>query len=92
MKKNIYSKTNSVDFDKFIHPGVECEIAVKLAEKFSYREKIKDLDEIVEKIIPSIEIVDDRWPDYSKESTSILIADDFFASSLVYIAIVVFFE
>tara|TARA_S200000501_G_scaffold181556_3_gene171024 strand:+ start:8088 stop:8849 length:762 start_codon:yes stop_codon:yes gene_type:complete len=83
MKKNILKGDSKVDFMNFIRPGVECEIGVILSKEFDINTK-KPLEKIIEKIVPSIEIVDDRWPDYKKEKTAILIADDFFASSIVY--------
>jgi 2-keto-4-pentenoate hydratase len=84
MKKNVYKGDSKVKFKDFIRPGVECEIGVILSKEFDYTKENNELDKIIEKIVPSIEIVDDRWPDYSKENTPMLIADDFFASSIVY--------
>ncbi len=84
MKKNVYKGDSTLNFKNFIRPGVECEIGVILSEEFDYTNEIKEIDKIIEKVVPSIEIVDDRWPDYSKENTPTLIADDFFASTIVY--------
>jgi 2-keto-4-pentenoate hydratase len=84
MKNKIFENNSKIKFDNFVNPGVECEIAVVLSENYKYKKKINDLNEIVEKIVPSIEIVDDRWPDYKKEKTSILIADNFFSSAIAY--------
>jgi len=83
MKKNIYKGITKLNFSDFIRPGVECEIAVILSEEFDLNKNQK-MEKIIDRVVPSIEIVDDRWPDYSKEETSILIADNFFASSIVY--------
>jgi len=83
MKKNIYEGDTNINFNEFIRPGVECEIAVILSKEFDINQN-QSLEKIIDRIVPSIEIVDDRWPDFSKESTSILIADDFFASSIVF--------
>ena len=84
MKKNIFKNNTKIKFDNFVNPGVECEIAVVLSENYEYTKKINNLNEIIERIVPSIEIVDDRWPDYKKEKTSILIADNFFSSAIAY--------
>jgi 2-keto-4-pentenoate hydratase len=84
MKKNIFRNKSNIKFDNFVSPGVECEIAVVLSENFQYKKKINSLDEIIERVVPSIEIVDDRWGNYKKEKTSLLIADNFFSSSIAY--------
>ncbi|MBK89738.1 MAG: sulfate adenylyltransferase [Chloroflexi bacterium] len=83
MKKNIYKGTTKLNFSEFIRPGVECEIAVILSKDFDINMN-QNIEKIIDRVVPSIEIVDDRWLDYTKEETSILIADDFFASSVVY--------
>tara|TARA_B110000438_G_scaffold285869_1_gene316459 strand:- start:8171 stop:8935 length:765 start_codon:yes stop_codon:yes gene_type:complete len=84
MQKNIFKNKSNIEFDNFITPGVECEIAVVLSKNFDYSKKINNLDEIIERIVPSIEIVDDRWTNYKKENTSLLIADNFFSSAIAY--------
>lgn len=70
----------------FVRVGVECEIAVRLG---------RDLDaglapftaetvaEAIEAYHPAIEIVDDRYADWSTLGAPTLIADDFFAAGCV---------
>ena len=84
MTMNVIENDTILKFDEFIHPGVECEIAVILSDDYVYSKKNNKLDEIVERVVPSIEIVDNRWENYHNEKTSLLIADDFFASSIVF--------
>ena len=55
-----------------------------LSKDFDYYNKGNNHYNLIEKVVPCIEIVDDRWPDYKNENTPILIADNFFASSLVF--------
>ncbi len=84
MTKNVIENDTILKFDEFIHPGVECEIAVILSDDYVYSNKNNKLEKIVERVVPSIEIVDNRWENYHNEKTSLLIADDFFASSIVF--------
>ena len=84
MTMNVIENDTILKFDEFVHPGVECEIAVILSDDYVYSQKNNKLDEIVERVVPSIEIVDNRWENYHNEKTSLLIADDFFASSIVF--------
>jgi len=84
MEKDLYENDSTIKFENFIRPGVECEIAIILSENYNYFEKNQNYEEIVRRVVPSIEIVDDRWPNYKNETTPMLIADDFFASSIVF--------
>lgn len=66
-------------------PGVECEIAVTLA-----RDLPGPVDGGLEALVPfiasahaSIELVDDRWRDFSAVGTPTLIADNFFNAGCV---------
>jgi len=83
-KKETFEGNSIVDYENYIRPGVECEIAVILSKNFDYYNKGNNHYNLIEKVVPCIEIVDDRWPDYKNENTPILIADNFFASSLVF--------
>ena len=74
----------SFPFDDFLHVGVECEIAVRLAA---------DLDQgpydragvtgAVASVMAAIEVVDDRYNDYPSFDTPTLVADDFFNAGCV---------
>ncbi len=70
----------------FLHPGVEAEIAVFLGEEIAARDGGHDRDSVadaVQGVFAAIEIVDDRWDDYTAIDTPTLIADDFFGAGCV---------
>lgn len=66
-------------------PGVECEIAVQIEKDMpdGIEYSISDCDNYVGVAMASIELVDDRWNDYTKVSTPTLIADNFFSAGCV---------
>ena len=76
----------SFSFDRLIHPGVECEMAIRLKsdlvpEGAPYnRESVAPA---VGSVMAAIELVDDRWRDYKSVDTPTLIADDFFSAGCV---------
>jgi 2-oxo-3-hexenedioate decarboxylase/2-keto-4-pentenoate hydratase len=75
-----------VRFDRYLHVGIECEIAIRLARDLPMREAPYTHAEIaaaIDSAMPAIEIVDDRWVDYRAVDTPTLIADDFFNSGCV---------
>ncbi|MEV0636271.1 fumarylacetoacetate hydrolase family protein [Streptomyces sp. NPDC050619] len=70
----------------FVRVGVECEIAVRLAEdltsrgaKFSRR----DVAQAIASCMVAIEVVDDRYADFRSLGAPALIADDFFGAGCV---------
>ncbi len=72
--------------DTFVHPGVECELAVRLStrlppERAPYtRASVADA---VDTVMPAFEIVDARFKDFRAVGAPSLIADDFFDSGCV---------
>ena len=76
----------TVEFEKYSHPGVECEIAAFIGQDLVpgggpfNRESVAPA---VSALFGAIEIVDDRWTDYKAVDTPSLIADDFFSSGIV---------
>ena len=73
-------------FNQLLHPGVECEIAVRLGVDLTMTGTPYDIDSVapaVESVMPAIEVVDDRWVDYKSVDTPTLIADDFFGAGCV---------
>ena len=78
--------SGSFRFDRLLHPGVECEIAVRLKADLSpgrapyNRESVANA---VGSVMAAIELVDDRWRDYKSVDTPTLIADDFFGAGCV---------
>lgn len=74
------------EHDSFLHVGVECELAVTLGRDLNSVGRPHDRETIapsVESVMAAIEVVDDRWVDYSSIDTATLIADDFFGSACV---------
>jgi 2-oxo-3-hexenedioate decarboxylase/2-keto-4-pentenoate hydratase len=70
----------------FLHAGVECEIAVRLAQPLPaagapYEEA--GVAAAVGACMAAIEVVDDRYEDYRSLDTPTLIADDFFNAGCV---------
>ncbi len=68
------------------HPGVEAEVGVFLGNDIPAREGGHDRDSVadaVQAVFTAIEVVDDRWDDYTVIDTPSLIADDFFAAGCV---------
>lgn len=70
----------------YLHPGVEAEIAVFLGQDMGGRDGGHNRDSVadaVQVLFAAIEMVDDRWDDYTAIDTPSLIADDFFGAGCV---------
>ena len=70
----------------FRAPGIECEIAVRLARDIDARERPPSRSETgaaIAQAMPAIEIVDNRYGDWSALGTPTLIADDFFQAACI---------
>jgi 2-keto-4-pentenoate hydratase len=70
----------------YVHVGVECEIAVKLARDLAPSEApftAEWVAEAIEAYHPAIEIVDDRYVKWETLGAPTLVADDFFAAGCV---------
>ena len=81
-----HHRSGTFAFDKLLHPGVECELAVRLRSDLvpdSAPFDAASVVDAVETVTPAIEIVDDRWVDYKAIDTPSLIADDFFGAGCV---------
>ena len=77
------ARLNAADF---VHVGVECEIAVRLARDLLPSEEPFTAEwvmEAIETYMPAIEIVDDRYEQWETLGAPTLIADDFFAAGCV---------
>lgn len=78
--------SGSFDFDRLLHPGVECEMAVRLGADLPPDDAPYDrstVAPVVSAVMAAIELVDDRWHDYKSVDTPTLIADDFFGAGCV---------
>ena len=84
MSANCYDSDGSLSGAKFFKPGIECEIGVRIGnaphEKKCTRE---DVTELIGAVFPAIEIVENRYGDFQKRGTPLLIADDFFHKAAV---------
>lgn len=84
--KTVFNGKGVFPFKDFAKPGVECEIAVRLGKDINAldaphsRESVADA---VEACMASIEIVDDRYTDFSKFTAETLVIDDFFDAGCV---------
>jgi 2-keto-4-pentenoate hydratase len=70
----------------FVRPGVECEIVVRIGSDLTLQRTPFDRRSVVDavgEIMAGMEIVDDRYVDYSSLDTPTLIADDFFDAGCV---------
>src|SRR6516164_437541 len=77
------ARLNAADF---VHVGVECEIAVRLARDLLPSEEPFTAEwvmEAIETYMPAIEIVDDRYEQWESLGAPTLVADDFFAAGCV---------
>ncbi|MEE2996375.1 MAG: fumarylacetoacetate hydrolase family protein [Pseudomonadota bacterium] len=84
MSGNLIQSGSTLTSDNFCNPGIECEIAVRLGrssngEKYT-RESAADL---IDCVVPAIEIVENRYGDFQDRNTPTLIADDFFHKACV---------
>jgi 2-keto-4-pentenoate hydratase len=70
----------------FVHVGVECEIAVRLGRDLPPAQAPFTAEAVasaIEAYCPAIEIVDERYADWSSLGAPTLVADDFFAAGCV---------
>jgi 2-oxo-3-hexenedioate decarboxylase/2-keto-4-pentenoate hydratase len=73
----------------FLHVGVECEIAVRLAQDLPAESAPYDRTAVADGVgacMAAIEVVDDRYQDYRSLDAPTLIADDFFNAGCVLAA------
>lgn len=82
----VINERGAVDFMSYLHVGVECEIAARLTQDLRPGPVPHDQHSVasaVGSLMAAIEIVDDRWSDYTTISAATLIADDFFGAGAV---------
>ena len=72
--------------ENFVRVGVECEIAVRLAQSLAAGQGPFTAESVagaIEAYLPAIEIVDDRYERWETLGAPTLVADDFFAAGCV---------
>ena len=83
---DVHPGGTSLPASGFIAPGIECEIAVRLGADLDARIRPPSREEAaatIAEVMPAIEIVDNRYGDWSALGTPTLIADDFFQAACV---------
>jgi 2-keto-4-pentenoate hydratase len=76
----------SLRHQDYVRVGVECEIAVRLARDLAPSAAPFTAETVapaIEAYLPAIEIVDDRYSDWTTMGAPTLVADDFFAAGCV---------
>lgn len=82
----VFESGTEVPLQRFHRVGVECEIAARLGSDLPARDGGHDRDSVaaaVESLMAGIELVDDRYVDYTALPAPVLIADDFFNAGVV---------
>jgi 2-keto-4-pentenoate hydratase len=85
-EKGVHESGARLATSDYVHVGVECEIAVKLARDLAPSEApftAEWVAEAIEAYHPAIEIVDDRYVKWETLGAPTLVADDFFAAGCV---------
>lgn len=85
---SLFSETGVYEFNSFLHVGVECEIAVTLAESIPVSSEGYTLESVspaVASVHAAIEVVDDRYHDFENRIPNCYtwVADDFFGAGAV---------
>jgi len=86
LSSKVYHGRADLRHADYRRPGVECEIAVSIADDLNLTDKpfsVSSIANHVGAIMAAIEIVDDRYEDYRQIGTPTLIADDFFHAGCV---------
>jgi 2-keto-4-pentenoate hydratase len=84
--KSVHASGVSLRHSDYVRVGVECEIAVRLADDLVTTGAAFTADNVTDAINsyhPAIEIVDDRYADWRTIGAPTLVADDFFAAGCV---------
>jgi 2-oxo-3-hexenedioate decarboxylase/2-keto-4-pentenoate hydratase len=84
----LWRRGGSVPGTALVRPGVECEIALRLATDLGTDTRAEPFDRdtvapAVGALMAAIELVDDRYQDWKSLDASSLVADDFFAAGAV---------
>ena len=86
LANGVHASPAEVPYGGYVHPGVECEIAVRLAADLPAEAAPFSQTRVAEAVgacMAAIEIVDDRYADWRSLDTPTLIADDFFQAGIV---------
>lgn len=81
---NVYDAGAQLDRRTFCNPGIECEIAVCIGSDARNGPYTREtIGELVDAVLPAIEIVENRYGDFLARGTPTLVADDFFHKACI---------
>ena len=86
MARDLVNSPAILSFSRFVAPGVECEVAVRLGADLSPDEAPFTSDSVASRVaacMAAIEVVDNRYADFRAVGTPTLIGDDFFQAAAV---------
>jgi 2-keto-4-pentenoate hydratase len=79
LSQRVYVTATRLPLANYVNPGIEFEIAARLASEFSPDAAPFSYDEIaqaIDGVCPAFEIIDDRGADYSRLDVRALVADN----------------
>ena len=85
-QSTVFDEKAELNLSDFHRIGVECEIAARLSRDLSETGTPYDRGNVADAVgslMAGIELVDDRYDDYTAFPTPILVTDDFFNSAFV---------
>lgn len=87
-ESTVHHGNGQLDFESYLHVGVECEIAIKLASTITAADgpfTLESVSPFVKSVHAAIEIVDDRYVDFANRVPDwrTWVADDFFGAGVV---------
>jgi 2-keto-4-pentenoate hydratase len=84
LSANVHESGAALSASDFCNPGIECEIAVRIATDAGAKTYTREtIGAIIEAVLPAIEIVENRYGDFLARGLPMLIADDFFHRACV---------
>lgn len=84
LSSNTHRSGAALDSVGFVNPGIECEIAVRIGRDAD--DSLYDRDAasgLVDRALPAVEIVENRYGDFLARGAPTLVADDFFHKACV---------
>jgi 2-keto-4-pentenoate hydratase len=84
LSRNVHGNGAPLAVSDFCNPGIECEIALRIGTDADDTTYARDsIGQIIDTVLPAIEIVENRYGDFLARGTPTLIADDFFHKACV---------
>ncbi len=79
--QTVHAESATLQLDHYVRPGIETEIAVRIARDLTPDEApwtVERIRAVVAAVMPAIEIVDDRYTDFKAAGAGTIIADNAF--------------